>query len=167
MRPTRLVVLAGFAVLAGAVGWSGGSLVDDGSRELPRVPFAAAAVLVLLAAVLAGLAFSTRSRLAARRERQPDARPLNPLQVARFSVLARASSPVGAVVAGLYGGYAVFLAGDLSASGRSDLAGRAAAAAVAAVAVIVAALFLERVCRLPGGPPDPRAMPGPRAEASG
>ena len=98
MKPTRLPVLLAIGVLAGSVGWSVGLLIDGAGNTLPKVPPAAAGVLGLLAAILVGLALSTRSRLRAQRERRPDARPLNPLAAARYVVLARASSPVGAAL---------------------------------------------------------------------
>jgi hypothetical protein len=161
-------VLAAIAVLAGSIGWSAGLLIDGAGNTLPKVPAAASAVLGLLAAVLVGLALTTRSRLGALRERRPDACPLNALATARYVVLARASSPVGAAMAGGYGGYSIFLAGDLSEPGRSELASTALSAAVAALAVVAAALFLEYVCRVPGeGPSDRPGLPGPRADAAG
>jgi hypothetical protein len=166
VKPTRLPVLVALAVLAGSVGWSTGLLIDGAGNTLPRVPSAAPAVLALLAAVLIGLAVSSRSRLRAARERRPDARPLNPLAAARSVVLARASSLVGSVMAGAYGGYTLFLAGDLAEPGRSDLATRSLSATLACVAVVGGALFLEHVLRIPGdGPPDRNGLPGPRAEA--
>ncbi|HUR74513.1 MAG TPA: DUF3180 domain-containing protein [Sporichthya sp.] len=168
MKPTRLPVLAAVAVLAGSLGWSAGLLIDGAGNTLPRVPAAASAVLGLLAAVLVGLALTTRSRLVALRERRPDAHPLNALATARYVVLARASSPVGAAMAGAYGGYTVFLAGDLNEPGRPDLASSALSAAVAALAVVAGALFLEHVCRVPDdGPPDRPGLPGPRADQAG
>jgi hypothetical protein len=168
VKPTRLPVLAAIAVLAGSVGYSAGLLVDGAGNTLPKVPPAAAGVLGLLAAVLVGLALTTRARLRALRERRFDARPLNPLATARYVVLARASSPVGALLAGGYAGYTIFLAGDLNEPGRSDLASPALAAAVASVAVVIAALFLEHVCRVPGdGPDDQPGLPGPRANRAG
>lgn len=168
MKPTRLPVLAAIAVLTGSVGWSAGLLIDGGGNTLPRVPPAASAVLGLLAAVLVGLAVITRSRLAALRERRPAARPLDALATARYVVLARASSPVGAAMAGGYGGYTLFLAGDLDEPGRSDLASTALAAGVTALAVVAAALFLESVCRVKGdGPTDSPGLPGPRADHAG
>lgn len=168
MKATRLPVLAGLAAIAASVGYSAGLLIDGAGNTLPRVPPAAAGVLGLLAAVLLGLAFSTRSRLRAIRERRPDARPLNALATARSVVLARASSPVGSVMAGAYGGYTVFLALNLEEPGRSELASPALAAAVASVAVVIAALFLEHVCRVPGGDgPDRPGLPGPRADHAG
>ena len=168
MKPTRLPVLAAIAVLAGSIGWSAGLLIDGAGNTLPNVPSAAPAVLGLLAAVLVGLAVSSRSRLRAARERRPDARPLNPLAAARSVVLARASSLVGSGLGGAYGGYTVFLAGDWNEPGRSDLGSRALAATVACLAVVAGALFLEHVLRVPGdGPPDRHGLPGPRADAAG
>ncbi len=168
MKPTRLPTLAAIAAIAAAVGWSAGLLIDGSGSTLPRVPPGAAGVLGLLAAVLVGLALTTRSRLAALRERRPAARPLNALATARYVVLARASSPVGAAMAGGYGGYALYLATNLDGPGRSELASPALAAAVAALAVMVAALFLEHACRVRGGDgPDQHGLPGPRADHAG
>lgn len=168
MKATRLPVLAGLAAVAASVGYSAGLLIDGAGNTLPRVPVAAAGVLGLLAAVLLGLAFSTRARLRAIRERRPDARPLNAIATARSVVLARASSPVGAAMAGAYGGYTLFLAGDLDEPGRSELASPALAASLASLAVVVSALFLEYVCRVPGGDgPDRHGLPGPRADHAG
>jgi 4-amino-4-deoxy-L-arabinose transferase-like glycosyltransferase len=142
-------VLAAVAVLAAALGWAGGLLIDGGGRTLPRVPPSAPTVLLLFTAILLALALTTRSRLNALRERRPDARGIEALTVARYGVLARASSPVAAGVAGLYAGYALFLLGDLEPSGREARVVMSGAAVVAALALVAAALFLERVCRLP------------------
>jgi hypothetical protein len=68
-------------------------------------------------------------------------------------------------MAGAYSGYTLFLAGDLNEPGRSDLASTALSAALAALAVVAAALFLEHVCRVPGGDgPEQPGLPGPRAD---
>lgn len=149
MKTTRLSVLGAIAVLAAALGYSGGLLIDGGGRTLPRVPPSAPTVLVLFIAILLALALTTRSRLKALRERRPDAQGIDSLTVARYGVLARASSPVAAAVAGLYAGYALFLVGDLDGGARQTRMVMSAVSVVAAVALIGAALFLERVCRLP------------------
>ncbi len=168
MKPTRRPLLVALAVLAGSVGYSAGLLIDGAGNTLPRVPTAAPAVLGLLAAVLFGLAFSSRSRLRAARERRPDARPLHPLAAARSVVLARASSLVGSVMGGAYGGYTIFLAGDWSEPGRSEIGTRSLAATVASAAVVAGALFLEHVLRIPGdGSTGQHGLPGPRADATG
>ena len=58
-----------------------------------------------LAAFEAFLARTTKARI----DRKPGAPPLDPLAVARYVVLAKASSPAGAIFSGLYGGTLVWL----------------------------------------------------------
>lgn len=162
-RPTRWQVLVAIVVLAGALGWAGGLVFDGRAATMPSVPASAPAVLLLFAAIVLGLAVTTRSRLRAWRERRPAAVALSPLSVARYGVLARASSPVGAGVTGLYGGYALFLVGRLGEPGYGELALYAGLAAAAGFGLVGAALFLERVCRIPGDPPGSQGpMPHPR-----
>jgi hypothetical protein len=145
-------MLAGVAVVAAVVGWAGVALLVDLGESMPRVPVSAPLVLLLFAAILLATALSIRSRLAAVRERLPDARPLNPLMAARAAVLAKASSPVGALVAGLYAGYAAYLLPEAEISARRQVVLLCGFAVLAGAAVVAAALFLESVCRLP--PPD-------------
>jgi len=166
LRPTRRSLLFGIAVVGGSVGWAGALLIDDLGRPLPRVPTSAPTVLLLFAAILFAVALTSRSRLRAWRERRPGARPLDPLTIARYAVLARASSPVGAGVAGLYAGYALFLLPGLGKPGRRHLLEMSLFALFAGLAVGIAALFLERVCRLPGqGTGAGGTMPKPRDRA--
>ncbi|MGQ0629741.1 MAG: DUF3180 domain-containing protein [Sporichthyaceae bacterium] len=164
MTTTRLPVLLAIAAIAGGLGWAGGQILESSADQLPRVPTAATAVLVMLAAIFAWLALSTRARLAARREPRPGTDwsrmpPLNTMRVARYAMLARAGSLTGSAVAGLYGGYALFLLGERATPGRGELAGLAAAAAGAAVLAVAAALFLEHVCRIPSDGAPPGAVP--------
>jgi hypothetical protein len=167
VRPTRWWVLAGIAAVTASIGWAGALLVDGLGRPLPRVPASAPTVLLLFAAILLALAVTTRSRLAAWRERRPGARVVDPLTIARYGVLARASSPVGAGVVGLYAGYAVFLLPGLDEPGRRHLAAMSLFALGSGLAVAAAALFLERVCRLPGdGAGGKHNLPRPRDRAT-
>jgi hypothetical protein len=156
-------VLAAICAVCASAGWGGAQLVDGLGRPLPQVPTSAPSVLLLFAAILLALALSTRARLRAARERRPGAGPVDPLTVARYGVLARASSPVGAGVIGLYGGYCAFLLPELNEVGHRDLVGRSVLAMGAGIAVAAAALFLERVCRLPDdGVPEGGNLPRPR-----
>ncbi|HZE66301.1 MAG TPA: DUF3180 domain-containing protein [Sporichthyaceae bacterium] len=166
MRPTRWPILVAVAVLTGAVGWGGALIIDGSGRPMPRVPGAAPSVLLLLAVILFALAFSTRSRLRAARDRVPGAPVLNPLTIARYVVLARASSPVGAGTVGLYGGYALFLAGNLDEPSHRHLAAMSGLAVGTGVALVAAALFLEYVCRVPDDQRPSRVMPDPRDRAA-
>ncbi|NML52106.1 DUF3180 domain-containing protein [Streptomyces sp. R302] len=148
MKQLRLKVLAGLFLVAGILSW-GGARLWDAVGTLPSVPLAAPIVLAVIAVVLTATALSIRARLKAQRERRPGAKGVEPLMAARAVVFGQASALVAALVAGLYGGVGVFLLGSLDVPARRDQALYAAAAVVAAFAVIAAALFLERVCKLP------------------
>jgi uncharacterized SAM-binding protein YcdF (DUF218 family) len=150
-----LPLLAAAAAVAAVIGWAGGQLLVSIGEPLPRVPLSAPLVLLLLAAILLATALSMRSRLAAARDRRPDARPVNPLAAARAAVLAKASSPVGALVVGLYAGYGAYLLQEVEIAARRQLALLSGFAVLSGLALVAAALLLERVCRLP--PPDERS----------
>jgi hypothetical protein len=83
------------------------------------------------------------------RERRPEAKGVDPLMAARAVVFGQASALVAALVSGLYGGTGVFLLESLDIPARRDQAISAGFSVLAGVAVIAAAIFLERVCRLP------------------
>ncbi|MFB7941239.1 DUF3180 domain-containing protein [Streptomyces sp. NPDC127049] len=148
MKQLRLKVLAGLFLVAGILSW-GGARLWDSVGTLPSVPLAAPIVLAVIAVVLTATALSIRARLKAQRERRPGAKGVEPLMAARAVVFGQASALVAALVAGLYGGVGVFLLGSLDVPARRDQALYAAASVVAGFAVIAAALFLERVCKLP------------------
>ncbi|MFF9149853.1 DUF3180 domain-containing protein [Streptomyces sp. NPDC014861] len=148
MKQLRLKVLAGLFLVAGILSW-GGARLWDSVGTLPSVPIAAPIVLAVIAVVLTATALSIRARLKAQRERRPGAKGVEPLMAARAVVFGQASALVAALVAGLYGGVGVFLLGSLDVPARRDQALYAAASVVAGFAVIAAALFLERVCKLP------------------
>jgi hypothetical protein len=98
------------------------------------------------------------NRLSAEREgrRSPGrspataARPVEPMLVARSAVLAQASAWVGAVVAGLWAGVLLHTApavGRLSAASGDTVS--AVVGVVLSAGLVVAALWLEHVCRVP------------------
>jgi hypothetical protein len=116
---------------------------------LPSVPVAAPIVLALIAVVLAATALSLRARLKAQRERQADAKGVDPLMAARAVVFGQASALVAALVAGMYGGTGVFLLESLDIPARRDQAIYAGFSVLAGIGVIAAAIFLEHVCKLP------------------
>lgn len=156
MTPTRVPSLVLTALLAALAAW----LLADGRLlpgvtygDLPRVPVAAPLALVLLAVVELGMARVVRDRLRRRRDARgrPLGRALHPMQVARAAVLAKASSPAGALLLGAYAGLLVWLVPS-SVTGERVVT---AVAAGAALALVVAALVLERACRTPD---EPRAQ---------
>lgn len=148
MKQLRLKVLTGLFLAAGILSW-GATRLWDSVGTLPSVPIAAPIVLAVIAVVLTATALSIRSRLKAQRERRPGAKGVEPLMAARAVVFGQASALVAAIVAGMYGGTGVFLLGFLDVPARRDQALYAALAVAAGIGVIAAALFLERVCKLP------------------
>jgi len=95
-------------------------------------------------------ALSIRTRLRAQRERRPGAKGVNPLAAARAAVFGQASALVASLVVGLYGGTGLYLVMyRLDMDPRRQQAIYAGLAVLAGVAVVAAALFLERVCKIP------------------
>ncbi|MER5500427.1 MULTISPECIES: DUF3180 domain-containing protein [unclassified Streptomyces] len=155
MKQLRLGVLAGLFAAAGVLSWSGARLWDS-LGSLPSVPLAAPIVLAVIAVILLATAFSIRSRLRAQRERRPGAKGVEPLMAARAVVFGQASALVSALVSGMYGGVGVFLLGSLDVPARRDQAIYAGFAVLAGIAVVAAALWLERICKLPDDDNDDR-----------
>ncbi|MGW6359319.1 DUF3180 domain-containing protein [Streptomyces sp. NPDC055092] len=148
MKQLRIRTLAGLFLVAGVLSWAGARLWDS-IGTLPRVPLAAPIVLAAIAVILLATALSIRARLRAQRERRPGAKGVDPLMAARALVFGQASALVAALVAGMYGGTGAFLLEHLDVPARRDQAIYAGFSVLTGIAVIAAALFLERVCKLP------------------
>lgn len=149
MKKLRIRFLLGVFVVAGVLSWAGARLWND-LGTLPSVPVAAPVVLAVIAAALLATALSLHSRLKAQREREPDAKGVDPMMAARAVLFGHASALVAALVAGMYGGTGVFLLiEDAGVPARQEQAIYAGLSVVAGIAVVAAAVFLERVCRLP------------------
>jgi hypothetical protein len=153
MRPTRWSILVAVALATGGIAY----LVTRSSlADLPVPTVGGLLWLPVLAIAEFYVAMLTRARLAGR----AGTRPINPLVVARFVALAKASSIVGALAAGAYAGFLVWVARLDTPAGSHDT--KIAAFGVSfALALVVAALVLEYVCRVPvrddddGWPEDP------------
>jgi hypothetical protein len=146
MGPTRpsTLVIAGLAAMA--VAWLLISRFYSDFRELPWLPIA---VSVALAVLEGYLALTTRARL----EHRPGREPVDPLAVARFVVLAKASSLTGAMFAGFYLGVLAWLLVEQARLGAADARSSdlptSAVGVVGALALTAAAIWLERACRVP------------------
>ncbi|MBX7264841.1 DUF3180 domain-containing protein [Micromonospora sp. Llam7] len=147
MGPTRISTLVVTALAAAAVAWLlVSSLYYD---QLPPLPWLPVVTLAGLAVLEAYAAINTRGRI----ERRPGREPVNPLVVARFVVLAKASALVGAIFAGGYAGLAGWLLVQPTRAATDDRPA-AVAGLLASVALVAAALWLERSCRVPDRPDD-------------
>ncbi len=117
--------------------------------DIPRLSLLPALSLALLAFVEGLAAVSTRARI----ERRPGYAPVDPLQAARYAMLAKASALAGARFAGVYSGILLWLwtARTRLAAAADDIA-PAAVGLGAAILLLAAALWLERSCRIPKRP---------------
>jgi hypothetical protein len=149
MRATSWRLLLGWALAGLVLGYLGGRAFYG---DLPPLPHYAPVTLGLLTLVELGMAKAVYDRLHHRAS--PAARPLHPEQIARAAVLAKASSPTGALLAGGYAGLLVFLLRSRAAAAQQDEP-VAVVSVLTAVALVVAALVLERTCRLPEEPRTP------------
>jgi hypothetical protein len=156
VRPTSIATLVLVVVVAAAAGWA---LFSQFYGVLPPVSLLPALTLVVLAVVEGITAVSTRSRV----ERRSGTQPVNPLTVARYVLVAKASSVAGAL---FMGGYLGILAWVWTHRGRlaaaSDDVLPAALGAGAALLLLLAALWLERSCRIPRNPDDEDEPPPAR-----
>jgi hypothetical protein len=154
MTPTRPRLLVALAVLSAAVGWGVVRLVDAYlDRSLP-VPWTAALVMLVLAVALALWARGTRARLSGR----PGTKPMDPILAARSAALAMAASRTGSIVVGFYAGVAVALLPGWNVPYVRERVIVSAVTVLLAGLVVAAALWLERVCRVPpDASDDPKA----------
>ncbi|MEU7615457.1 DUF3180 domain-containing protein [Micromonospora rifamycinica] len=147
MGPTRFSTLLVAALAAAAVAWLLiSSFYYSGT---PRLPWLPVVTLVALAVLEAYAAVNTRSRI----ERKPGREPVNPLLVARFVVLAKASALAGAIFLGFYAGLTGWLFAEPTNAAIEDRPA-AGAGALASLALVAAALWLERSCRVPESDDD-------------
>jgi hypothetical protein len=117
---------------------------------LPPLPWTAVPALLLLAIAESWSGRNLRTRLSGRM----GSKPILPIAVARMAALAKASSLAGALISGLTAGFLIYVSGSLDkATPRSD-ALVAASTLVAALLLVMAALYLERGCRIPADDQD-------------
>lgn len=148
LRPTSPAVMTAW----GLVGLVGGWLLRPISEGLrgwaPIVSWAQPLALVLVAAILGGTAYATWRTVHVHHQRLEPHRAVNRL------VLARSCALVGAFVAGGYLGYAVSWLG-VDAEWADQRAWRSAAAGLAGIATVIAAVALERACRVRSDDQEP------------
>lgn len=141
MRPTSISVLIVAGLVAAAVGWL---LLSFFYNDWPPPPWLPVVVIAVLAIAEAFLAQNTAARV----QRRPGAPRVEPLAVARYAVLAKASSLAGALYAGYCAGLLVFYAFEPTKFAR-DAVPAVGGGVIASAALIAAALWLERSCRVP------------------
>lgn len=138
---TSAAALVVFGLIGLVVGWLLRPVSVELSDVAPTVSWLQVWTLVLVAAILFGVAWSTHRSLQTRRERMEPHRAVNRL------VLAKACALAGALVAGGYFGYALSWIGITAELGEERMV-RSLLAGIAAVASVAGSLLLERACRV-------------------
>jgi hypothetical protein len=144
MRPTSISVLVVAGLAAAAVAWL---LLSIFYADWPPLPWLPIIVIAALAVMEGYLAQNTAARV----QRKPGAPRVDPLAVARYAVLAKASSLAGALYAGFSAGVLAWLLLEPTRAARDDVPA-AIGGVVASLALVGAALWLERSCRVPDQP---------------
>ncbi|WP_153040611.1 DUF3180 domain-containing protein [Actinoplanes sp. TFC3] len=145
MRPTSLSSLVVAALAAAAIGWLLlSALYYNTSLRLPWTPIFVFAALAVAEGILA-------QNTSARIQRKRGAGAIDPLAVARYAVLAKASSLAGALFAGFAAGLLAWLALEPTEAAHDDIPA-GIGGVVAALALVAAALWLERACQVPEQP---------------
>lgn len=112
--------------------------------DVPRLSWAAPLTLLLAAILVGSFAWNTWQSLHRRHDRMTSDHGIRMLALAKSSIV------VGALVAGVYGGFALAYVDAMDAPLGKERVLRGAAAAVASLLLLTAGLLLERACRLPG-----------------
>jgi hypothetical protein len=148
VRTTRLVLLVLLLLLGAALGWSGVAVLEATGTIVARTPWSAAGGLAFFAALLLAGAWYMYDRVH-RQQRRVEA-----LTAVRLLALAKASALVGALVAGVYAGFAVHFVPVLDTPDGRERVVRGVVTALAALVVVAGGLLLERACKVPKGPDD-------------
>ncbi len=148
MRPTSWKFVAGCVVGAGVLGWL---LLAGAYGDLVKLPTYAA----VSAGVMAGFELVLARVVSQKVRGVSRGKPMHALQVARAAALAKASSAAGALLLGLYAGFALWLLpGSGSNAAKGDDLVVSLVCAGTCLVLLVAALLLERACRTPPGAED-------------
>ena len=136
----------GILILAAAIGVAAGFLLDQGLTSAGRPTFIPSITLpiflALLGAIVVVLALPIR-----RATRGAHGQPVNPFWALRIAILAKASSIVGAAVAGLAGGLGLFLLTRPVAPSVGSL-GAIIATALCGALLVAAGLYAEHLCTI-------------------
>jgi hypothetical protein len=143
--PTSLRLLALTFVVGGLLGYALAVISEQVSStsSAPRVQWPA--VVALAAIAVANVVLAWWTYWSVHRER----RRIDPHLAVTFLLFAKASSVVGAFVAGGYAGFALHFVDDMEADLPRERVIRSIVAAVTGVAIVISALLLERACRVP------------------
>jgi uncharacterized membrane protein YbhN (UPF0104 family) len=142
VKPTRPRTLLTICVVCAAITWA---VLHAVYSKLPPLSWTWVPALLIAAGAEAWIGRDLRARITGRE----GYKPAPPLFVARMVALAKASSQVAALLAGVSAGFVVYLLGSLgSPAERHDLL-TSAVGFGSSLVLAGAALYLEYCCRVP------------------
>ena len=150
MRATRPSLLLALVFAAALSVWA---LLKGVYSQMVPLPWTAVPTLLLLALgeIVTGVNLRNKIHHKAAAE---NARPVDPMGVARMAALGKASAHAAAVLTGVFLGFALHVLPNLDLpTPRHDFV-VSAATTVSALALTGAALFLEWCCRIPEDPEE-------------
>ncbi len=150
MRPLKWRSLATALAISAAVG-GGGSLLAlrDGATPV-HLPWTTLLVGLALSTVVLAMAWKVRQFKLGKIAR------IDPASAVRTAMLSQASAYAGALLSGMYGGYALVLTRDWSHEPRREAAIAAGLAALGGLVMLLAGVVGEWWCRIKPGDDDSR-----------
>jgi hypothetical protein len=142
-KPTSALLVVALIAVGVVVGRLTPPVIVRFGGNPPRLGWVAPLMLLAGAVVVGIFAWNTWQSLHRRHERMTAHHGIKMLS------LAKSCAVVGSVVAGFYGGFALSFIGDLDAMLGKERFVRGLSASVASLLLLLAALLLERACRLP------------------
>ncbi|WP_432984831.1 DUF3180 domain-containing protein [Dactylosporangium sp. CA-233914] len=143
MEPTSPATLVVAALATTALAWIA---ISNFWNSLPTLPWLPPLTMIGLAIFEGIEAYSTRNRIL----RKEGAGPLQPLVIARYAVLGKASALVAALFGGMYVGLSSWLLTQRGVLAKvSENLPQALLGVAGSIVLIAAALWLERSCRVP------------------
>jgi hypothetical protein len=150
MKRTRPLTLVLLGIFGGLVGFFLEVGLASSGQPIISLPISLSITLVAAGAIVVVLAVPI-----ARAIRGTNPHPINPFRAMRVAVLAKASSMVGSLIAGLGLGVVIYLLSRAVVPAVASL-WLSIAAAVAGVILLACGLVAEKLCTLPPEDPDHR-----------
>jgi Protein of unknown function (DUF3180) len=158
VRPLKWRVLASALLIAAAVGAGGSFLALRGGAAPVHLPWSTLIVGIALGGLALVMAWPIRQLKRGKRGR------IDSTRAVRTAMLAQASAYAGALLGGMYGGFALVLLRDWSHAPRREAAIAAGLAALGGLIMLAAGVIAEWWCRITDGGDDETA---PEARSPG
>ncbi len=149
MSPLTWRRLAGWAGLSLVLAWALGALLLGRGNPPVAVPLSVPIGCLIAGGIALATGWTVRSY------QRGDRRHLEPMRALRTAAFAQACAYTGAVLGGVFGGYALSLLAYWGHAPRRQVAIEAFVAAGAAVLMLIAGVIAEHWCRIDEDSDDP------------